>query len=123
MLVQPERLKPTKKADSNKLFSRTCLLEITGGSYGPRGLLQTLPRRSLDAPQTFPRRSLDAPQTLPGPTPRFLVQPERFKPTKRPTQTSYFQELAWQPARLASMTAGTQRGLSGDSGDSEVTQR
>ena len=44
---------------------------------------------------------------------------------KKPTQTSYFQELAWQPAQLVNMTAGTQRGrgLSGDSGDSEVTQR
>ena len=44
------------------------------------------------------------------------------KPTEKPIQTSYFQELAWQPAQLVNMTAGTQRGR-GLSGDSEVTQR
>ena len=42
-----------------------------------------------------------------------------FKNLEKPTQTSYFQELAWQPAQLVTMTAGTVRGLSGDSAVTE----
>ena len=48
-----------------------------------------------------------------------LAQPERLESTKKPIQTSYFQELAWQPAQLVTMTAGTVRGLSGDSAVTE----
>ena len=48
-----------------------------------------------------------------------LAQPERLESTKKSIQTSYFQELAWQPAQLVTMTAGTVRGLSGDSAVTE----
>ena len=90
--------------------------DFRGRMYLDQETSRDFPCPSAPTPAgAFKRRVVHLNVAFGQPPSYFLVQPERLKPTKKPTQTSYFQELAWQPAQLVNMTAGTQRGLSGDS--------